>query len=137
MTNSLVTQADTPPDLPLIPGMTRLQSAFIRAYVSAGTGNATAAARNAGYSSSSAHSTGHRLIHDPDVLEAIQRATAQSFGSIAPMALRTMKALLKHKSGFVQMQAAADLMDRAGHKAIDKHQVAVAGRIVIDIDMGD
>jgi hypothetical protein len=56
-------------------------------------------------------------------------------GAIAPMALKTMQLLLKHKSGFVQQTAAADILDRAGFKPVDRSQVQVVGRVTIDIAM--
>jgi hypothetical protein len=71
------------------------------------------------------------------VLNAIMQETNRALGAVAPIALKTTAKLLNHKSGHVQQIAAADLMDRAGMKPPDKHHHLVAGRVVIDISLGD
>ena len=130
-----------PPDdaeeLPCLPGLTPMQSRFVRCYVEHGDGNATRAALAAGYASSSAHAVGYRLLRKQEVLDAIHRLTLQAVGVAAPQALRTMVQLLSHPSGYVRQQAAADLLDRAGFKPPDKHQHLVAGQVSIRIDLGD
>jgi hypothetical protein len=40
------------------------------------------------------------------------------------------------KSEYVQLQAAQDILDRAGFKPIDRAQVQVAGDIRVSIDLG-
>ena len=53
--------------------LTPKQSAFIDAY----TGNATEAARMAGYSQATAYSQGQRLLKNPDVAAAIRAREAE------------------------------------------------------------
>jgi hypothetical protein len=49
----------------------------------------------------------------------------------------TVASLAKNgKSEYVQLQAAQDLLDRAGFKPIDRSQVQVAGDIRVSIDLG-
>lgn len=54
-----------------------------------------------------------------------------------PVALATMVRLLNHKSGFVQHQAAADLLDRGGFRPPERHQHAVVGKVEVDIRLTD
>lgn len=121
----------------IIEGLTPQQSAFVKAYVSVGDGNGAKAARNAGYALSSATQTAHRLLHQDNILLAIQKETMRRLGAKAPMALQTMVKLMGAKSDFVKQQAAADLLDRAGFKPPDRHQHAVVGGVTIDIRLSD
>jgi phage terminase small subunit len=105
--------------------------------VANGDGNATKAARDAGYSNSSAHAVGYRLLRMQPVVDAIQRHTAMQIGPLAPQALRTMAALLSAKSEFVRQTAAADLLDRAGFKPPERHKLSVTGGVTIDIKLTD
>ena len=126
--------ADIEPPEPNFDGLTALQSAFVRAYVQNGDGNATQAARDAGYSPASAAVVGHRLLRNQAVLDAIQRLTAQALGPMAPMMLKQMQHLALHaRSEFVQQQAAADLLDRAGFKPPERHRIQGSGGVTIDI----
>lgn len=120
-----------------IPGLTHLQSQFVRCYVEHGDGNATRAATEAGYAAVSAAAMGYRLLRKPEIMSAIQQETAMQLGSHAPMALHTMKSLLNAKSELVRQTAAADLLNRAGFKPPDRHQHVVSGQVVISIDLGD
>jgi hypothetical protein len=40
------------------------------------------------------------------------------------------------KSEYVQLEAAKDILDRAGFKPIDRAQVQIAGDIKVSIDLG-
>ena len=137
---AIIPPDDAPHDQQLIepfPGLTALESAFVRAYVEHGSGNATEAARSAGYAPSCTAAMGYRLLRKTAVLDAIRNETAHAVGAIAPIALKAMTKLLTAKSQFVQQAAAADLLDRAGFRPPDKHQHTLAGGIAIRIDMGD
>lgn len=138
MTQALVPVTVAEPQAPAPDGLTDLQWRFVIAYVSRGTGNATAAAREAGYSPAAARQTGYALLQRPAIQHAIMQQTAAAIASAAPMAAKTMMSLaLKAKSEFVRQQAASDLLDRGGFKPPDRHQVAVAGSISISIDLGE
>jgi len=116
--------------------LTALQQQFIECYVTNGDGNAKRAAIQAGYTPTAAAAMGHRLLKRDDILRAIHRRTAEAIGAFAPIALKSMtKLAVGAKSEFVRQNASADLLDRAGHRAPEKHQVAVAGVVTIDIGM--
>jgi phage terminase small subunit len=118
-------------------GLTPRQSAFVLAYVQNGDGNATRAARDAGYSASSAAVIGYRLLRREDVLRHIHAGTVQALAAHAPVALATMTSLLGARSEFVRQQAASDLLDRAGMKPPERHQHLVGGGLSIDIRLGE
>ncbi|NMJ44303.1 hypothetical protein GWK16_23855 [Roseomonas sp. JC162] len=63
--------------------------------------------------------------------------TRRAIGPMMPVALATMVRLLNHKSGFVQHQAAADLLDRGGFRPPERHQHAVVGKVEVDIRLTD
>jgi hypothetical protein len=41
------------------------------------------------------------------------------------------------KSDYVRLQAAQDILDRAGHKAVEKQAHAVIGELNVRIDLGN
>lgn len=124
-------------DLPNLEGLTTMQSAFVRYYVSAGDGNASAAARAAGYSPEFATQQGHKLVHSAAIQRHMLQLTQQTFAQHAPMAVKTMARLAQGaRSEFVMQMAAKDLLDRAGLAAPDKLAIAVKGDINITIDLG-
>lgn len=130
-----VPEADTQPPAPL-PGLTHLQSEFVRAYVQAGDGNATAAVIAAGYSPHHAGVRGSRLLRMGAVQEAIQAETRTAIALTAPRMLAGMVKLAGGaKSEFVRQTALADLLDRAGYKPITGHAVAIGGGLTIDISL--
>lgn len=124
-------------DLPPLEGLTTMQSAFVRCYVLTGDGNAAAAAREAGYAPEHAAQIGSRLVHHQGVQRAMIQMTQQTFAAHAPVALAAMARLAKGaRSEFVQQQAAADLLNRAGLAAPDKLAIAIKGDITFHIDLG-
>lgn len=58
--------------------LTLKQRKFVEAYVGAANGNATKAAKQAGYSERSAHSVGHETLKKPEVREAIEARLAEN-----------------------------------------------------------
>ena len=123
---------------PTIPGLTPLQSRFVRCYVEHGDGNATSAALAAGYAASSAAAMGYRLLRKPEVAGAIHTETISAIGSVAPSALKTMVRLLDAPSAFVRQQAAADLLNRAGLAPSKDRALSVSGGgLTIDIRLTD
>jgi len=41
------------------------------------------------------------------------------------------------KSDYVRLQAAQDILDRSGFKAVEKHAHAIKGEVIVSIDLGD
>jgi phage terminase small subunit len=113
-----------------------MQAAFVVAYVREGQANGTQAAIEAGAAPASAGGTAYLWTKHPQVAEAIRVETAMRLSSLAPVALAVQLHLAtKGKSEFVRQQAASDILDRAGFRPPDRHQVAVGGSIVLDIKL--
>jgi phage terminase small subunit len=125
-----------PDETPPFDGLTAMQSRFVRAYVQNGDGNGCRAARDAGYSPSSSAVIGSRLLRNPNVQQAMMSEVRSALAASAPIAVATQTRLARQaRSEFVQQQAAADLLDRAGFKPPDKHQHLIGGGLVIDIKL--
>lgn len=134
---ALVPVQATEPGIPCPEGLTQMQHAFCVAYVSNGNGNASQAARQAGYSTASAANVGSSLLHRGEVQTNIRNLTAVLLSSLAPQAAVSMgKLALSAKSELVRQNAARDILDRTGFKPPDKHQHLVSGGITISIDLG-
>lgn len=124
--------------IPCPPDLTQMQHEFAMAYVMAGDGNASAAARHAGYSPASANKTGWLLSNNPAVLAHIRNLTSALLARSAPIAALTMQKLaLNARSEMVRQHAAADILDRAGFRPPEQHQHLVSGGVTISIDLGD
>lgn len=123
---------------PAVPdGLTPRMALFAETYVSEGTGNASEAARQAGYPESDARQTGYRLLRHEAVRSYILHLTAQALAAVAPVALKTqLRLATMARSEFVQQQAAADLLDRAGFKPPDSRSRVGSGSVSITIDLG-
>jgi phage terminase small subunit len=115
-------------------GLSDKQEAFAVAYVTNG-GNATAAAKEAGYSEDAARVLGPRNLRNALVLQRIYELTVQHIAAHAPKALGTMDKLLTARSEFVRFNAAADLLNRAGFKPVERHQMQVDGEFTVSIDL--
>lgn len=126
------------PDIPCPADLTEMQHAFCLAYVRFGDGNASKAARHAGYAAASAAGVGWALLHRADVQAHIRGLTAVSLSSSAPLAALSMRKLaLSAKSELVRQQAAKDILDRTGFRPPDRHEHLVSGGVTISIDLGD
>lgn len=129
-----------PPPIPPPDGLTPAMAAFAEAYVSSASGCAAQAAREAGYPESHARQSGYRLLRHEGVQAYIGRLVTAAVSSTAPQALRTMLALATGaRSEFVRQAAAADLLDRAGHKPAASGAIggkAGGGSVTITIDLG-
>jgi phage terminase small subunit len=116
-------------------GMTDKQSRFVDEYVANG-GQLKAAAVEAGYAEKSAHVEANRLMKNPLICKAIYDETMLTLGRHAPAALATMVGLARNaKSELVKMQSAADILDRAGFKPIERKQIQMQGDLQVSIDL--
>jgi len=116
--------------------LTEMQDRFVDAYVSNG-GRIEKAAIEAGYSETSARTIGSRLVKDSRILQEIYRRTVEQVALAAPKALATVERLaVTARSEKVQLEAAADLLNRAGVKAPDRIDHRVGGEISVVIDLG-
>lgn len=115
--------------------LTAKQDAFVDAYVANG-GNGAAAAREAGYSEKSARIEGHRLLRNPLIVKEVYERTVIALGASLPKALETVSKLsTEANSEYVRLEAAKDLMDRAGLKAPDRVEARLSGEFKVSIDL--
>jgi hypothetical protein len=114
------------------PDLTSKQIAFVTNYVANG-GNGTAAAKDAGYATKSAHVEAHRLLGMSKVIRAVADLTTHALGAALPGALATVVRLSTvARSEYVQLEASKDLLDRAGLSAPKK--VLVSGDVRVTYD---
>lgn len=117
--------------------LTKRQQALVDVMVAEGLNTRDAATR-AGYSDGKAgYVTAHRTLKLPHVQQyMMQRITEQLGLNATVAATKVMQLASGAKSEYVQLQAAQDILDRAGFKPIDRAQVQVAGDIRVSIDLG-
>lgn len=106
------------------------QLRFVQLYVR--LGNATEAAKQAGYSEKSAYSQGQRLLKNVEIAAAIAEAQEDIQAIFAGEVLASIRTLVTVRDdpeapAQVRVMAARDLLDRAGHKPPDK--VALSGEV--------
>lgn len=118
--------------------LTKKQMALVDTLLQEG-GTIKAAAEKAGYApGESGRSLAYKTLKLPHVQEYMAQATQERLGLNALMAVQRVAGLAQGaKSEYVQLQAAQDILDRAGYKPIDRSQVMVAGDIRVSIDLGD
>ena len=96
------------------------------------------AATEAGYASGeSGRVSASRTIRLPHVQQDMMQRITEQLGMNATVAAsKVMKLATGARSEHVQLEAAKDILDRAGFKPIDRSQVQVAGDIKVSIDLG-
>jgi len=93
-----------------------MQGLFVVAYVANG-GNATSAAKTAGYSLRTAGKIGSKLVRNPHVQDAIRREQRRVLnGDLATKALGVLKAIMENEEApaGARVDAAKTVLDRAG-----------------------
>lgn len=113
-------------------GPTRQQKLFVDNYLKNRKKNATEAAIEAGYSSKSASSLAYQLLQNPTVLEYLEKREKQlekelkrEFFFDAVDARATLSKIMNDPEAkdADRINAAKDLLDRAGYKAVDVHEI--------------
>lgn len=99
--------------------LTELQAKFVYAFtnIEGCIGNASAAARHAGYSEESARVVGYQLLHKAHVLAAIDRANRELIGGeLASKAVNVLKKIIDDPKApdKLKLEAAKTILDRAG-----------------------
>jgi phage terminase small subunit len=102
-----------------MPELTEKQASFVVAYTSApdALGNASAAARIAGYSVTSAGEIGRQLLEKPHIIAAVRQAFHDQISlSLAGKAVRFLEVLVDDEAApkKVRLDAAKTILDRAG-----------------------
>ena len=98
----------------------------------------TEAAVMAGYAEKSAHVAASRTLRYPHVQEYLKTCVQDGISVSAIKALGVVDDLQdRAKSDYVRLQAAQDVLDRAGYKPIEKHAHAIRGELTVNIDLSD
>ena len=116
--------------------LTEKQTALVDTLVANGC-SIKKAAELAGYSKGeSGRVSARRALQLPHVQQYMMQRMNEQFGLSATIAAGRLRSLVSDaKSEYVQLEAAKDLLDRAGYKPIDRSQVQVAGDIQVSIDL--
>jgi len=124
-------------NLPQTRKLTPKQAAMVDVMVAKGLHTAKAA-KVAGYSDGKAgYVTASRTLKLPHVQQYMMQRIAEQLGTNAAFAAaKVMKLANGAKSEYVQLEAAKDILDRAGFKPVERHQMQVAGDIRVQIDLG-
>ena len=113
--------------------LTPMQERLVHAVVVDGM-TVTEAAKVAGYSSPSA---AHNATRSDAVRQAMHALVLDQIANHAPRSLKAVADLMSSaKSEYVKLQAAQDLLDRAGYKPPEKNDLRVLGDIKVSIDLG-
>ena len=116
--------------------LTEKQTALVDTLVANGC-SIKKAAELAGYSKGeSGRVSASKALKLPHVQQYMMQRMNEQFGLSATFAAGRLRSLVSDaKSEYVQLEAAKDLLDRAGYKPIDRSQVQVAGDIQVSIDL--
>lgn len=123
-------------DTSLVP--TDKQRGLVEAYVANG-GKLIEAARTAGYSVTSKGdcNAARHAMKQPHVQQLMHEMVLDQMGSHAPAMLARVATLASGaKSEYVSLQAAQDLLDRAGYKPVERQQVQLHADVRVRIDLG-
>lgn len=113
-------------------GPTRQQKLFVDNYLKNRKKNQTQAAIEAGYSPASASSQAYQLLQNPIVLEYLEKREKQlekelkrEFFFDAIDARKVLSDIVNNPESkdADRINAAKDLLDRAGYKAVDVHEI--------------
>lgn len=114
------------------PQLTEKQELFASLYVASG-GKVGLSAERAGYAS---RNEGTRLLKDPKIIKRIQEMTLEAIGVNAVSALHTVVKLSKTaKSDYVRLEAAKDILDRAGYRPPERVDHRVSGDLSVSFDI--
>jgi phage terminase small subunit len=117
--------------------LTKKQMALVDVMVAEGLPTSQAATK-AGYAEGkSGYVTANKTLKLPHVQQYMMQRISEQLGLNAVTAAAKVMTLAQGaKSEYVQLEAAKDILDRAGFKPIDRSQVQIAGDIKVSIDLG-
>jgi len=115
--------------------LTSLQQSFIEHYVADG-GDVYQAAKKAGYAESGARANGHKMLRNPLIQKQIQKLTLETINGYAPKAVAVVMHLARNaRSEYVQLQAAQDILDRAGFKPPERVDHRVDAALTVSLNL--
>jgi phage terminase small subunit len=120
--------------------LTKKQDSFCWHY--ARNGNATKSAKLAGFSEKTAYSIGHELLKKPEIQARIQELQdamhheqTRAFARHSNKAIKALLQVVEHgRSDIARITAANSILDRAGHKPIDRIQSDVKAAVNAKLD---
>jgi len=116
--------------------MTAKQAKYVEAYLANG-GQGGAAAVEAGYAVGSADAASSQLLRNPLIQQAIMRQTLTAIGLSAVPALSVITRLIgEARSDYVKLEAAKDLLDRAGFAAPQRVDHRLDSSLTVSFDFG-
>ena len=120
-----------------IPQLTAKHMKLVHTLVATGC-HLKVAAKEAGYADGeSGRVSASRTIRLPHVQQYMMQRISEQLGLNATLAAAKVMTLAQGaKSEYVQLEAAKDILDRAGFKPIERHQMQVAADIRVSIDLG-
>jgi len=123
--------------VPKTRNLTKKQTALVDTLVAKGCTLREAAAE-AGYAEGeSGRVTASRTIRLPHVQQYMQQQVQQVLGLSATTAAKRLLDLTSGaRSEYVQLEAAKDILDRAGYKPVERRQVQTVGELRVSIDLG-
>ena len=122
-------------------GPTEQQKLFVDEYLKLRKKHQKQAAINAGYSSKSAQSQSSQLLTNPNVLEYLEKREKQlekelkrEFFFDALDARKVLSDIVNNPDSkdADRINAAKDLLDRAGYKAVDVHEIQSTVNVSVD-----
>ena len=115
--------------------LTAKQQRFVSEYLANG-GKQTAAAVKAGYASDSAANVAYHLLRKSLIQSAIVKETLTAIGLAAVPALATVVRLSEvAKSDYVKLEAARDLLDRAGFGKPDRTSMQGDQNLTVSLNL--
>lgn len=118
------------------------QRKFIDAYLL--TMNATTSAKTAGYSEKTAYSIGQRLLKNEEIkteietqLDAVHEEQRKSLVVLSSEAIMALADVVRNGRGLAKVNAANSILDRSGHKPVDRVQSDVNANIHADVNIED
>lgn len=80
--------------------------------------------------------TVYSVLKQQHVRDYMAERVSEAIGIGAARAINVLLDLLDHKSGYVRLQAAQDILDRAGYAPVQKQAIAVKGEFTFTVDLG-
>lgn len=115
--------------------LTEKQQAFVDEFIANG-GKQSAAALKAGYAEGSHHTDASRLVRNPLIQQAITKGVMMQIGLRAASALQTIDSLsTTARSDYVRLEAAKDILDRAGFKPPDRIDTRLDATLTVSLDL--
>jgi len=120
--------------------LTNKQKLFIAAYLN--SFNAAHAAREAGYSEKTARTQGSVLLTNPNIKKAIEielndiyAKQKQKLIRASDLAIKALVETIEKGKGLARVTAANSILDRGGHKAVDRFQGDINQNLKADVNI--